>query len=73
MKSVVDTFEGRIYAPSDVIDVTKAIEEANQVASYGYEYRTCWGKQVCHTNLYISIWNQHAQITDYPKNLSCYD
>ncbi|WJX43907.1 hypothetical protein P8452_30951 [Trifolium repens] len=46
MKSVVDTFEGRIYAPSDVIDVTKAIEEANQVASYGYEYRTCWGKQV---------------------------
>ncbi|GAU41657.1 hypothetical protein TSUD_272410, partial [Trifolium subterraneum] len=46
MKSVVDTFEGRIYAPSDVIDVCKAVEEANQVAGYGYEYRTGWGKQI---------------------------
>jgi hypothetical protein len=50
MKSVVDTFEGKIYAPSDEINVSQAVEEANQVACYGYEYMTGWGKQVCHTN-----------------------
>ncbi|KAK2379988.1 cellulose synthase protein H1 [Trifolium repens] len=46
MKSVVDTFEGKIYAPSDEINVSQAVEEANQVACYGYEYMTGWGKQV---------------------------
>ncbi|XP_004506254.1 cellulose synthase-like protein H1 isoform X2 [Cicer arietinum] len=37
--------EGRIYSPND-INVTKAVEEATQVACYGYEYGTGWGKQV---------------------------
>lgn len=46
MKSVVDALEGRIYSPND-INVTKAVEEATQVACYGYEYGTGWGKQVC--------------------------
>lgn len=51
MKSVSHALEDRTYSASD-IDVNKAVEEAIHVASYGYEYGTGWGKQVCHTNLY---------------------
>ncbi|CAI8583785.1 unnamed protein product [Vicia faba] len=44
-KSVVHALEGRTYLPSD-INVKIAVEEASQVACYGYEYGTAWGKQV---------------------------
>jgi len=47
MKSVGHALEERTYSASDNIDVNKVVEEAIQVASYGYEYGTGWGKQVC--------------------------
>ncbi|KAI5390153.1 hypothetical protein KIW84_075470 [Lathyrus oleraceus] len=44
-KSIVHALKGKTNSPSD-INVKKGIEEANQVACYGYEYGTAWGKQI---------------------------
>ncbi|XP_058729651.1 cellulose synthase-like protein H1 isoform X2 [Vicia villosa] len=44
-KSIVHALEGMTKSPSE-INVKKAVEEASQVACYGYENGTAWGKQV---------------------------
>ncbi|XP_058729652.1 cellulose synthase-like protein H1 isoform X3 [Vicia villosa] len=43
-KSIVHALEGMTKSPSE-INVKKAVEEASQVACYGYENGTAWGKQ----------------------------
>ncbi|CAJ1979071.1 unnamed protein product [Sphenostylis stenocarpa] len=45
MKSAACALEGRTYSPND-INIANAIEVANDVSGYGYEYGTGWGKQV---------------------------
>lgn len=57
MKSVNHALEGKTFSASD-IDVTNVVEEAIQVASYGYEYGTGWGKQVCQTFWFLSVFHE---------------
>ncbi|XP_061375280.1 cellulose synthase-like protein H1 isoform X1 [Gastrolobium bilobum] len=43
VKSAAHVFKGSAYSPSDI---SNCIEAATQVANCGYEYGTCWGKQM---------------------------
>ncbi|XP_027345546.1 cellulose synthase-like protein H1 isoform X2 [Abrus precatorius] len=45
VKSAAHALKGRTYSPNH-INISKAVEVASQVAGYGYEYGTAWGKQV---------------------------
>ncbi|KAK7312700.1 hypothetical protein VNO77_36772 [Canavalia gladiata] len=45
MKSVAQALEGKTYSPND-INISNMVDVATQVAGYGYEYGTAWGKQV---------------------------
>ncbi|TKY66991.1 Cellulose synthase protein H1 [Spatholobus suberectus] len=45
MKSAAYALEGRTYSSND-INISNVVDVASQIAGYGYEYGTGWGKQV---------------------------